>query len=332
MEGSIADSVSKGLFGPSETKPWWQREFGYTLNRFLSYPQKRSGAGQMSKRLLAVAAWLALAGGVACVVASDEVLITGEIQPLPTNDARAPVLLNDAAPSSVVPTPAQQAVDLFGDAANPANPPTPASTTQPGFDHSQAILEQRAGGTGMPSGPGRSGMGTSQPPTPSIRTTTRETPVDSASPNAAGTFTVVTSGKRTILLNTTSGESWQLGIDEKGARWQPIAMGGTATQGQQTSFFNLDATTSDLTLSEKQANVSHRVLEDFARSMQEREEAHEQQMKALRAERDHMRGQYDRLIKRLRQRPLVEDEEEEEEVDAQEREPTNRGEDPFGGF
>lgn len=40
-----------------------------------------------------------------------------------------------------------------------------------------------------------------------------------------GTFTVATSDKRSILVNTTTGESWQLMIDNPGSHWEPIAMG-----------------------------------------------------------------------------------------------------------
>jgi hypothetical protein len=40
-----------------------------------------------------------------------------------------------------------------------------------------------------------------------------------------GTFTVVTSDKRSILVNTTTGESWHLMIDNPGSHWEPIAMG-----------------------------------------------------------------------------------------------------------
>jgi hypothetical protein len=40
-----------------------------------------------------------------------------------------------------------------------------------------------------------------------------------------GTFTVATSDKRSILVNTTTGASWQLIIDNPGSHWEPIVMG-----------------------------------------------------------------------------------------------------------
>jgi hypothetical protein len=40
-----------------------------------------------------------------------------------------------------------------------------------------------------------------------------------------GTFTVVSGDKRSILLNTTTGETWQLMIDNPGSHWEPIAKG-----------------------------------------------------------------------------------------------------------
>jgi hypothetical protein len=42
--------------------------------------------------------------------------------------------------------------------------------------------------------------------------------------SARGTFTVVTADKRSILLNTSTGDSWTLMIDNTGSRWEPIKM------------------------------------------------------------------------------------------------------------
>lgn len=54
----------------------------------------------------------------------------------------------------------------------------------------------------------------------------RETLDNSASsPRTAGKFTVVTGDKRSILVNTTTGDSWLLMIDNPGSHWEPIAKG-----------------------------------------------------------------------------------------------------------
>ena len=54
--------------------------------------------------------------------------------------------------------------------------------------------------------------------------------------SGAGTFTVVSDGKRSIMVNTLTGDSWLLRIDEKGSHWEPIKMpNGADMFGQETN-------------------------------------------------------------------------------------------------
>lgn len=60
-----------------------------------------------------------------------------------------------------------------------------------------------------------------------------------------GTFTIVSDGKCSVLLNTSTGDSWTLVIDGQGSHWESIAIGVPAQQGQQ------GGADSSLTLSER---------------------------------------------------------------------------------
>jgi hypothetical protein len=65
------------------------------------------------------------------------------------------------------------------------------------------------------------------PPLPYAGGSVIDTPWSSppGSPKQVGTYTVVSDGKRSILLNTSKGDSWRLIVDNPGSHWEPIAMG-----------------------------------------------------------------------------------------------------------
>ena len=54
--------------------------------------------------------------------------------------------------------------------------------------------------------------------------------VNAAASESAGTFSVVSDDKRSIMVNTTTGNSWLLVIDNPGTHWEPIKMPGAAEQ------------------------------------------------------------------------------------------------------
>lgn len=62
-------------------------------------------------------------------------------------------------------------------------------------------------------------------PTASTTQPLRAPIVAAASQGPAGTFAVVSDGKRSILLNTSTGDSWLMVIDNPGTHWEPIALG-----------------------------------------------------------------------------------------------------------
>lgn len=62
-------------------------------------------------------------------------------------------------------------------------------------------------------------------------------PVSPLAPCQPGTFSVVSDGSRSILINTITSSSWLLVIDEQGSHWQEITFPAPATSAQQPPVY-----------------------------------------------------------------------------------------------
>jgi hypothetical protein len=82
-----------------------------------------------------------------------------------------------------------------------------------------------------------------------------------------GTFTVVSDSKRLILLNTTTGNSWMLMVDNPGSRWEPIAMGVSKGGKTEIRLSAAPASSDPAPAAASPKNPDARTLEQTAKHM-----------------------------------------------------------------